>query len=99
MTKLSKSQLAEKISEYAHIQESIKSLQAEATDLKEEIKDSLEIGEYDVSNHEEHFIVTFTTSSNQSLDKAKLTEDMGIEFVLKYTKTTAFSKLTIKQVA
>ena len=99
MTKLSKSQLANKISEYAHLQDKIKALKDEAEELKEQIKDNLEIGEYGVSNHDEHFIVNFTTSSNQSLDKAKLTEDMGIEFVLKYTKTTAFTKLTIKQVA
>lgn len=99
MPKLTKTQIADKIAQYSALQDSIKSLQAEANDLKDELKETLDLGEYEVNSGKELYLVTFVASSNQSIDKARLTSEMGVEFVLKFTKTTAFSKLTVKQIA
>lgn len=99
MTKQVKIHLKGKLAELARLQDEIKALQEEAEELKEQIKQELPLGDYEFRLEGQKYLVKFETGTNISLDKARLITDFGATIIDKYTKTTAFTKLTIKHSA
>ncbi len=85
-----------KLAKLAQLQDEIKALQEEAEELKEEIKDELPLGDYDYRFEGQKYLIHFETGSNCSLDKVRLIADFGAKIIDKYTKTSTFTKLTIK---
>ena len=94
-----KIQLKSKLAELARLQDEIKSLQEQADELKEELKESLEIGEYEFRLDGQKYFVSLDTGYNVTLDKIRLQADFGKDVIAKYTKSTSYTKLTIKHSA
>lgn len=96
--KLSQAKIADKVARLHELNKQIKALQDEANEIKDELKDTLSIGGFDVSVGSDKYSVAVIESANYSLDKERLIEDFGANTINKYTRVTPFIKIRITQV-
>lgn len=81
----------------AELNAQIKVLADEAEELKDELKEELEAGSYRVICGKEAFMVSLDFCVSNTIDKSKLIQEFGAEWLEKYMKSTPYQKLTIRK--
>ena len=91
--------IASNVARIAELNTQIKVLADEMESLKNELKEDLEAGSYEIQYGNEKFLISLDFCVNTSVDKSKLVKEFGVEWLEKYMKSTPYQKLTIKKVA
>lgn len=96
MKKTRSKEVTEKAARWFTLKKKYKDLSSEIDELKDFFR--AKIGDDEALKCGDYVVVT-TPGLATSIDRELLTEDLGIEKVLKYTKSTPFTKIDVKKEA